>query len=61
MSLTLVCTCRVLDECVAGSPAGSDADVSDMGIVQGHAYGILKVTYFCLFYPVLIAFRSPPL
>jgi hypothetical protein len=27
----------------AGSPAGSDSDVSNMGIVQGHAYSILDV------------------
>ena len=27
----------------AGSPAGSDTDVSPMGIVQGHAYSILDV------------------
>lgn len=38
----------VLVLCVAvgdrsGSPAGSDTDVSEMGIVQGHAYGILQV------------------
>merc|ERR1719506_1029834 len=26
-----------------GSSAGSDTDVSDMGIVQGHAYSILRV------------------
>lgn len=25
----------------AGSPSGSDADVSSMGIVQGHAYSIM--------------------
>jgi Calpain family cysteine protease len=25
----------------AGSPAGSDTDVSPMGIVQGHAYSLL--------------------
>jgi hypothetical protein len=43
--LTFVCIgCGVNDG--AGSPAGSDADVSDMGIVQGHAYGILKVCAF---------------
>ena len=27
----------------AGSPSGSDSDVSPMGIVQGHAYSILDV------------------
>ncbi len=27
----------------AGSPSGSDADVSRLGIVQGHAYSILDV------------------
>ena len=27
----------------AGSPAGSDSDVSSLGIVQGHAYSILDV------------------
>ena len=27
----------------AGSPAGSDADTSPMGIVFGHAYSILDV------------------
>jgi len=27
----------------AGSPVGSDSDVSDMGIVQGHAYSVLDV------------------
>ena len=27
----------------AGSPAGSDTDVSPLGIVQGHAYSILDV------------------
>jgi hypothetical protein len=27
----------------AGSPAGSDSDVSDLGIVQGHAYSVLDV------------------
>lgn len=27
----------------AGSPSGSDSDVSSMGIVQGHAYSILDV------------------
>lgn len=27
----------------AGSPAGSDANVSEMGIVQGHAYSVLDV------------------
>lgn len=27
----------------AGSPAGSDADVSELGIVQGHAYSVLDV------------------
>jgi Calpain family cysteine protease len=27
----------------AGSPAGSDSDVSNMGIVQGHAYSLLDV------------------
>lgn len=27
----------------AGSPAGSDSDVSSMGVVQGHAYSILDV------------------
>lgn len=26
-----------------GSPSGSDRDVSEMGIVQGHAYAILAV------------------
>lgn len=27
----------------AGSPAGSDTDTSEMGIVQGHAYSVLDV------------------
>ena len=27
----------------AGSPAGSDTDVSELGIVQGHAYSILNI------------------
>ena len=27
----------------AGSPSGSDTNVSDLGIVQGHAYAILNV------------------
>lgn len=27
----------------AGSPQGSDADVSKLGIVQGHAYSVLDV------------------
>ena len=27
----------------AGSPAGSDTDVSEMGIVQGHAYSVLGI------------------
>ena len=27
----------------AGSPSGSDADISEAGIVQGHAYAILNV------------------
>jgi hypothetical protein len=27
----------------AGSPAGSDTDISDLGIVQGHAYSILNI------------------
>jgi hypothetical protein len=27
----------------AGSPSGSDKDVSNLGIVQGHAYSILDV------------------
>jgi len=27
----------------AGSPSGSDSDISPMGIVQGHAYSILDV------------------
>ena len=27
----------------AGSPSGSDSDVSPLGIVQGHAYSILDV------------------
>jgi hypothetical protein len=27
----------------AGSPAGQDTDVSDMGIVQGHAYSVLGI------------------
>jgi len=27
----------------AGSPSGSDADISSLGIVQGHAYSILDV------------------
>jgi hypothetical protein len=27
----------------AGSPSGSDTDISNLGIVQGHAYSILDV------------------
>ena len=27
----------------AGSPSGSDTDISEMGIVQGHAYSILNI------------------
>jgi hypothetical protein len=27
----------------AGSPSGSDTDVSNLGIVQGHAYSILDI------------------
>jgi hypothetical protein len=27
----------------AGSPQGSDSDISRLGIVQGHAYSILDV------------------
>lgn len=27
----------------AGSPSGSDTDISPYGIAQGHAYGILSV------------------
>jgi hypothetical protein len=27
----------------AGSPAGSDKDSSELGVVQGHAYSILDV------------------
>lgn len=28
----------------AGTPDGSDTDVSSLGIVQGHAYSILDIT-----------------
>jgi hypothetical protein len=27
----------------AGSPSGSDTDISETGIVQGHAYSILNI------------------
>jgi len=41
----------------AGSPNGSDRDVSPMGIVQGHAYGILDV--FELEGNQLVQLRNP--
>lgn len=41
----------------AGSPSGSDADVSSLGIVQGHAYSILDV--FTIEGVKLIQLRNP--
>lgn len=32
----------------AGSIRGSDTDITDQGVVKGHAYSILKVVEACL-------------
>jgi hypothetical protein len=40
-----------------GSPSGSDSDVSNLGIVQGHAYSILDIAEIDGF--KLIQLRNP--